>query len=240
MAVTLQNGFFFFSNAFVVANLYVLLYLILLLTVFGLFFNFQLKSSNIDFRTLRNTVNQQSNAQYRYYFLYLGLTFPIAEVFYLIFNQSKSINSYFEFLIGAFCVFVFIITSKKEIARYSYIIFSICFYLLLASAIYSLSKESINFILFSKYLLLLFFAFSIFKKFTSYLIFIGINFILLFVLILFKEEETSEIVILINSLFIVLVIHLGLIIRNIKSNESLISVISPFLFRLTFEILNLY
>ncbi|MFN7045820.1 MAG: PAS domain S-box protein [Flavobacterium sp.] len=45
---------------------------------------------------------------------------------------------------------------------------------------------------------------------------------MLFVLILFKEEETSEIVILINSLFIVLVIHLGLIIRNIKSNESLI------------------
>ena len=162
MAVTLQNGFFFFSNALVVANLYVLLYLILLLTVFGLFFNFQLKSSNIDFRTLRNTVNHHSNSQYRYYFLYLGLIFPVAELFYLIFNESKSVNSYFEFLIGAFCVFIFIITSKKEIAKYSYTIFRICFYLLLLSVINGFFKENMNFLLFSKYLLLLFFAFAIF------------------------------------------------------------------------------
>ena len=142
MAVTLQNGFFFFSNALVVANLYVLLYLILLLTIFGLFFNFQLKSSNIDFRTLRNTVNHHSNSQYRYYFLYLGLIFPVAELFYLIFNESKSVNSYFEFLIGAFCVFIFIITSKKEIAKYSYTIFRICFYLLLLSVIYGFFKKT--------------------------------------------------------------------------------------------------
>ena len=112
MEVTLQNGFFFFSNALVVANLFVLLYLILLLTVFGLFFIFQLKLSNIDFRTLRNTVNHHSNSQYRYYFLYLGLIFPVAELFYLIFNESKSVNSYFEFLTGAFCVFIFIIKYK--------------------------------------------------------------------------------------------------------------------------------
>ena len=168
MAVTLQNGFLFISNNFAVANLYVFIYLILLIIVFGLFFNFQLKSSNIDFRTLKNPLNYHSNSQYRYYFLYLGLIFPIAEVFYLIFNESKSINSYYEFLIGAFCVFIFIITSKKEIAKYSYIIFSTCFYLLLASAIYGLLKESLNFILFSKYLLLLFFAFSIFKKLNSF------------------------------------------------------------------------
>ena len=222
MEVTLQNGFFFFSNALVVANLYVLLYLILLLTIFGLFFNFQLKSSNIDFRTLRNTVNHHSNSQYRYYFLYLGLIFPVAELFYLIFNESKSVNSYFEFLIGAFCIFIFIITSKKEIAKYSYTIFRICFYLLLLSVIYGFFKENMNFLLFSKYLLLLFFAFAIFKRFTTYLIFIGINFILLFFLTLLKNEETITIVTLINALFIIMIIHLGQIIRNIKVNERLI------------------
>jgi PAS domain S-box-containing protein len=222
MAITLQNGFFILSNNFAVANLYVFIYLILLIVVFGLFFNFQLKSSNIDFRTLKTPLNYHSNLQYRYYFLYLGLIFPIAEVFYLIFNESKTVNSYFEFLIGAFCVFIFIITSKKEIVKYSYIIFTICFYLLLASVIYSLLKEPINFIIFSKYLLLLFFAFSIFKKFTSYLIFIAVNFVLLYVLTLLKGEETSEIIILINALFIILIIHLGQIIRNIKSNERLI------------------
>lgn len=222
MAITLQNGFFFFSNTFVVANLYVLLYLILLLTVFGLFFNFQLKSSNIDFRTLRNTVNYHSNSQYRYYFLYLGLIFPVAELFYLIFNESKSVNSYFEFLTGAFCVFIFLITSKNEIAKYSYVIFRTCFYLLLLSVIYEFFKESINFLLFSKYLLLLFFAFAIFKRFTTYLIFISINFFLLFFLTIFKNEETLNIITLINALFIIMVIHLGQIIRNIKANERLI------------------
>ena len=222
MAVTLQNGFFFLSNISAVASLYVFIYLILLLTVFGLFFNFQLKSSNIDFRTLRNTINHHSNAQYRYYFLYLGLIFPVAELFYLIFNESKSISSYFEFLIGAFCVFIFIITSKKEIARYSYTIFRICFYLLLLSVIYGFFKESMNFLLFSKYLLLLFFAFAIFKRFTTYIIFIGINFILLFFLTILKNEETLNIVTLINALFIIMIIHLGQIIRNIKANERLI------------------
>lgn len=222
MAITLQNGFFFFSNAFVVANLYVLLYLILLLTVFGLFFNFQLKSSNIDLRTLRNTVNYHSNSQYRYYFLYLGLIFPVAELFYLIFNESKSVNSYFEFLTGAFCVFIFLITSKNEIAKYSYVIFRTCFYLLLLSVIYEFFKESINFLLFSKYLLLLFFGFAIFKRFTTYLIFISINFFLLFFLTIFKNEETLNIITLINALFIIMVIHLGQIIRNIKANERLI------------------
>jgi len=222
MAVSLLNGLFFFSNTFVVANLYVLLYLILLLTVFGLFFNFQLKSSNIDFRTLRNTVNYHSNSQYRYYFLYLGLIFPVAELFYLIFNESKSVNSYFEFLTGAFCVFIFLITSKNEIAKYSYVIFRTCFYLLLLSVIYEFFKESINFLLFSKYLLLLFFAFAIFKRFTTYLIFISINFFLLFFLTIFKNEETLNIITLINALFIIMVIHLGQIIRNIKANERLI------------------
>lgn len=180
MAVTLQNGFFFLSNISAVASLYVFIYLILLLTVFGLFFNFQLKSSNIDFRTLRNTVNHHSNAQYRYYFLYLGLIFPVAELFNLIFNESKSVNSYFEFLTGAFCVFIFIVTSKKEVAKYSFIIFRACFFLLLASTVFSFFTESITFLLFSKYLLLLFFAFAIFKRFTTYLIFIGINFFFCF------------------------------------------------------------
>ncbi len=222
MAVTLLNGLFFFSNTFVVANLYVLLYLILLLTVFGLFFNFQLKSSNIDLRTLRNTVNYHSNSQYRYYFLYLGLIFPVAELFYLIFNESKSVNSYFEFLTGAFCVFIFLITSKNEIAKYSYVIFRTCFYLLLLSVIYEFFKESMNFLLFSKYLLLLFFGFAIFKRFTTYLIFISINFFLLFFLTIFKNEETLNIITLINALFIIMVIHLGQIIRNIKANERLI------------------
>lgn len=222
MTVTLQNGFFFLSNISAVASLYVFIYLILLLTVFGLFFNFQLKSSNIDFRTLRNTINHHSNAQYRYYFLYLGLIFPVAELFYLIFNESKSISSYFEFLIGAFCVFIFIITSKKEIARYSYTIFRICFYLLLLSVIYGFFKESMNFLLFSKYLLLLFFVFAIFKRFTTYIIFIGINFILLFFLTILKNEETLNIVTLINALFIIMIIHLGQIIRIIKANERLI------------------
>ena len=222
MAVTLQNGFFFLSNISAVASLYVFIYLILLLTVFGLFFNFQLKSSNIDFRTLRNTVNHHSNAQYRYYFLYLGLIFPVAELFNLIFNESKSVNSYFEFLTGAFCVFIFIVTSKKEVAKYSFIIFRTCFFLLLASTVFSFFTESITFLLFSKYLLLLFFAFAIFKRFTTYLIFIGINFLLLFFLTLFKNEETTTIVTLVNALFIILVIHLGQIIRNIKANERLI------------------
>lgn len=222
MAVTLQNGFFFLSNISAVASLYVFIYLILLLTVFGLFFNFQLKSSNIDFRTLRNTINHHSNAQYRYYFLYLGLIFPVAELFYLIFNESKSVNSYLEFLTGAFCVFIFLITSKNEIAKYSYVIFRTCFYLLLLSVIYEFFKESMNFLLFSKYLLLLFFAFAIFKRFTTYLIFISINFFLLFFLTIFKNEETLNIITLINALFIIMVIHLGQIIRNIKANERLI------------------
>lgn len=222
MAIPLPNGFFFLSNTLAVANLYVFIYLILLLTVFGLFFNFQLKSSNIDLRTLRSSINHHSNAQYRYYFLYLGLIFPVAELFYLIFNESKSVNSYFEFLTGTFCVFIFIITSKKEIAKYSYTIFRICFYLLLSNVVFNFFTEKISFLLFSKYLLLLFFAFTIFKRFTAYLIFVGVNFLLLYILTLFKSEEISSIVTLINALFIILVIHLGQIIRNIKSNERLI------------------
>ena len=222
MVITLQNGFFFSSNISAVDSLSVFIYLILLLTVFSLFFYFQLKSSNIEFRTLKNTINQHSNTQYRYYFLYLGLIFPITELFNLIFKESKSINSYFEFLIGAFCVFIFIITSKKDIAKYSFTIFCTCFYLLLFSTIFNFFTENITFLLFSKYLLLLFFAFVIFKRFTSYLIFIGINFILLFFLTLLKSDETTNIVILINALLIILVIHLGQIIRNTKANEKLI------------------
>lgn len=221
MTIALRNGFFFFFNISVAASLYVLIYLVTLLVVFGLFFNFQLKSSNINFITLKNNLNHHSNSQYRYYFLYLGLIFPVAELFYLIFSESKSVNSYLEFLTGALCILIFILTTKKEIAKYSYTIFRICFYLLLASVIYSFFTEKISFLLFSKYLLLLFFAFAIFKRFTSYLIFIGFNFILLFVLTIYSKE-ISSIVTLINALFIILIIHLGQIIRNIEANERLI------------------
>ena len=222
MAMTLQNGFFFFSNIIAVVNFYVLIYLILLLTVFSLFYNFQLKSSKIDFQTLKKTTNYHSNTQYRYYFLYLGLIFPVSKLFYLIFNESKTVDSYTEFLIGTFCIFIFIITSKEQISKYSFTLFKVCFYSLLFSTLYTFFIESINFILFSKYLLLLFFAFAIFKRFISYLIFMGANFLMLFLLTLYSKNEVTSIVTLINASFIVLVIHLGQIIRNIKSNERLI------------------
>mgnify|MGYP006148154107 CR=1 FL=1 len=222
MAIFLLNGYLFYSNTFVVANFYVLIYLVLLLITFGLFFKLHLKSANLDFKILKNTLNQHSNLQYRYYFLYLGIIFPIAEAFNLILNKSNIINSYVEFSIGAFCIIVFFLTQKKEITNYSYYIFRTCFFILLTSTLYSYLIEKPSLIMFSKYLLLMFFAFVLFKKFTSYLIFIGINFLILFGLTIFKNEEISNIIILINSLFVILIVHFGQIIRHVKSNERLI------------------
>ena len=222
MALILQIGYCFYSNTLVVASFYVFFYLLLLFIIFGLFFKFQLKSANISLSAVRNTINNSSSIQFRYYFLYLGLIFPVAESFNLFFNDSEIVNSYVEFTIGAICILIFLITSKKEISNYSFTIFRISFFLLLISILYKYLTEDIDLILFSKYLLLMLFALTLFRRFTSYIIFMGINFILLVLLSIIRNDEISNIIILINSLFVILVIHLGQMLRFLKSNERLI------------------
>ena len=131
----------------------------------------------------------------------------------------KALVPYFEFLIGAFLCFHFHNNLKKEIAKYSYVIFRTCFYLLLLSVIYEFFKETWTFFCFQNIITAIFAFCNLLNDLQPILIFISINCSII-LSYHFKNEETLNIITLINALFIIMIIHLGQIIRNIKSKRK--------------------
>ena len=163
-----------------------------------------------------------SKNEYSYYFLYLSLIFPVAELFYQIFNYHNLEELIYAYLLGLACMIGYLLTSYTSLKKHAMSLFSICFFGYFAHITISTAYQTINFTLFSEYLLLLFFSFVIFKRFKNHLIFISLTFVYLFALLLLNTTEKSTIIALINANFILLIIHFARRLNAIQNNRKFI------------------
>jgi len=106
-----------------------------------------------------------SKNEYSYYFLYLSIIFPVAELFYQIFNYHDHEELIYAYILGLVCLIAYLLTSFTRLKKHAMLLFSICFFGYFAHITISAASQTINFTLFSGYLLLLFFSFVIFKTF---------------------------------------------------------------------------
>ena len=208
------------ENSFL--NSYVFIYIGLFTTLFLLFYLFQKKSTKFNVSTLKNIFEYQNESEHRYYFLYLGIIFPVTELFYYIIQSHQLSDLKNSVYIGLYCLFAYLITSFKNIQKYtsSIFVFSYCVYF--CCTLYHMFFSEITFIIFSEFLLLLFFSFSIFKRFSIYITFLVIAFLILFYLLFYKPSDKEIIIALINASFIILIINFARRVNIVKSNEKLL------------------
>jgi PAS domain S-box-containing protein len=224
MHIQVYNLLFFnevtFKSSFI--NNYVFIYIILIVALLSLYYLLQKKSSHFNVNTLKNLFEHHNESEYRYYFLYLGIIFPISEFFYFAIEVHPLGSFTDNTLIGFYCLLIYFLTSFKKIRQYISYIFFISYTVYFSFVLYHLTFRPITFILFSEYLLLLFFSFNIFKKFSYYIIFILLTFLILFYLLYIKTIDKEIIITLINASFIVLIINFARRINIVKSNEKLL------------------
>ena len=210
----------FTENSFV--SNYVFIYIGLIATLFLLFYLFQKKSSKFSVNTLKNLFEYHTENEHRYYFLYLGIIFPVSEFFYFIVETHKLSDLQNSVFIGIYCLFAYFITSTKSFQKYTSTIFLLSYTTYFCYTLYQIVFHEITFIIFSEFLLLLFFSFNIFKRFSIYLAFIVITFIILFYLLFYKSSDKEIVLALINACFIILIINFARRINIVKSNEKLL------------------
>jgi PAS domain S-box-containing protein len=163
-----------------------------------------------------------SKNEYSYYFLYLSIIFPVAELFYQIFDYQNHEELIYSYLLGLACMIGYLLTSYTSLKKHAMSLFSICFFGYFAHITISTAYQTINFTLFSEYLLLLFFSFVIFKSFKNHLIFISLTFVYLFALLLLNTTEKSTIIALINANFVLLIINFARRLNAIQNNRKFI------------------
>ena len=203
-------------------NSYVFIYIGLIAALFLLFYLFQKKSSKFNVNTLKNLFEYHTESEHRYYFLYLGIIFPVTEIFYIIVDSHQLSDLKNSLFIGLYCLLAYSITSLKSIQKHTSTIFLLSYVTYFCCTLYQIVFYEITFILFSEFLLLLFFSFNIFKRFAIYLSFIIATFLLLFYLLSYKSSDKEIILALINACFIILIINFARRINIIKSNEKLL------------------
>ena len=208
------------ENSFL--NSYILICIGLIATLFLLYYLFQKKSSKFNVNTLKNLFEYQNESEHRYYFLYLGIIFPVSEIFYLIIDSHELSEIKNSVLLGLYCLFAYLLTSLKKIKDYTSTIFILSYCTYFCCTLFDMFSSEITFIVFSEFLLLVFFSFNIFKRFSVYLSFVFITFSILFYLLLYKPSDNELIIALINSTFIILIINFARRINIVKSNEKLL------------------
>lgn len=208
------------ENSFL--NSYILIFIGLIATLFLLYYLFQKKSSKFNVNTLKNLFEYKNESEHRYYFLYLGIIFPISEIFYLIIDSHELSEIKNSVLLGLYCLFAYLLTSLKKIKDYTSTIFVLSYGIYFCCTLYQMFNSEITFIIFSEFLLLVFFSFNIFKRFSAYISFVFITFLVLFYLLLYKASDNELIITLINATFIILIINFARRINIVKSNEKLL------------------
>lgn len=203
-------------------NNYVLIYIGLFATLFLLYFLFQKKSTRFNVNTLKNLFEYHNESEHRYYFLYLGIIFPVTELFYYIIHSHQISDLNNSVYIGLYCLLAYLITSLKKVQEYTLYIFVFSYCVYFCCTLYAMFFSEITFIIFSEFLLLLFFSFSVFKRFSVYIAFVSITFLILFSLLYFQPENKEIIIALINASFIILIINFARRVNIIKSNEKLL------------------
>jgi PAS domain S-box-containing protein len=210
----------FIENGFL--NSYVFIYIGLIATLILLYYLFQKKSSKINVNRLKNLFENQTESEHRYYFLYLGIIFPINEIFYFIIESHELADLKNSLFIGLYCLLAYFITSIKKFKKYASPLFLLTFTAYFCYVLYHIIFYKITFIVFSEFLLLLFFSFNIFKRFSVYLTFTVTTFLILFYLLFYKTSDKEIILALVNASFILLIINFARRINSVKSNEKLL------------------
>jgi hypothetical protein len=88
-----------------------------------------------------------SKNEYSYYFLYLSIIFPVAELFYQIFDYQNHEELIYSYLLGLACMIGYLLTSYTSLKKHAMSLFSICFFGYFAHITISTAYQTINFTL---------------------------------------------------------------------------------------------
>lgn len=212
--------FSFMSIDFAVFYKYFLVYFCSFIVISVFFIRIRNKSKQFNIKN-NLLLETHEDSEFNTYFLYLGLIFPVAEVFRLLFEIYEGGKIFYYIVCSLICFSFFYLTSLPKYKKYASTLFTICFIGYYISIVYDLSFEKMNYIVFSEFLLALFFSFNIFKRFKAYFAFISISFLILMGLLYFKKEDTGALISLINSVFVILIINFARRLNIIHSNENL-------------------
>jgi PAS domain S-box-containing protein len=167
--------------------------------------------------------NLDTKKETQSYFLYLGLLFPITEIFNLLFLKRSSFELLINLSIGIICISIYILSTKKEVFFQKInFLFQLFFISFLSLTTYKIYNYPFNIITYTEFLLPLFFSFTVFKRIKHYLIFMKIIFIVLFIFLITKNTESIQIITLINTFFIILVINFARRIALLNAKDKIL------------------
>lgn len=203
-------------------NNYVFVYILLVTVFLSLLFILQKKALKFNITTVQNLGNHQNVNEYKYYFLYLAILFPILEFLYFAINVHDFTSFGLNLTIGFYCFVMYLLSLSKKTKKYLSSIFIVSYCVYFCFIILKIAFQPVTFITFSEYLLLLFFSANVFKKFNYYLFFIVLTFLSLCCILYLKTAEKEIIIALLNTSFVILIINFAVKINNAKSNEKLL------------------
>ncbi|WP_348797033.1 PAS domain S-box protein [Flavobacterium adhaerens] len=168
---------------------------------------------NKKIKTILNSIdnlptNELDKREYQLYLLYIGLSLPLIEIIYELFNVRPKSFLFYNFTIGFILLLSFLISEKSKYFYnriQSIFIFLFCIYVsITAYNIIFLTHDAIPPI---SFLLALFFSYIIIKPIKKYWIFCGCVFIFLVSILLLELVPIAKALILINFSVLVFIIN---------------------------------
>ena len=230
----------FFWSSFSTVNSFIKLngvqntwwFCLVILVILILTFNFGIKiiQKKTKALLLNYSDKDEKNEQYRTYFLYFGMVFPLTESLIEIFSirlKSELIN---YLVLSVILLSLYFLSLKfKSIQRYFRFIFICIFLLLLLFSIYKISFNKFELLNLAELLIFYYFASNVFKDLKSYNLFVILN---ISAFLFFYSFDLIP-----NELFIVIVSSIAVIaVINYINQISILNSQHKFLF--TNEIVN--
>ena len=222
MKLILLHNFYLSLPSLEHKNLLAAAYIVVLFILVLLYLFNQLKVSKISASKLKSEILEQSPVDYRNYFLYLALVFPLLEFFYTLFDIQNTLQLYSGYTLGLVCFALFALTGLNAFKEKSYDYFMVCFFILWSIICYNIFLDHSLLMVYSKYFLIVFSSFFLFKRYAYYVGFILINFLILTALVFITPNNSTNLLVLANGIFVTAIIHAIQFIKNIKNTETLL------------------
>jgi PAS domain S-box-containing protein len=146
--------------------------------------------------------------QYQFFLLFLGITLPLVEVIYSLFNKQSHSLEYFHYVAGAFFVLLYVASKKVGFVKHSlqniFITCYISYFLYLLYHVLFVNNETVYYV---GIILALFLSYNAFKSVNHYWIFVFVFFGLLTWMYISAVIPQQETLILVNSFLVIIAIH---------------------------------
>jgi len=146
--------------------------------------------------------------QYQFYLLLLGITLPLVEVIYSLFNKQSHSLEYFHYVSGTFFVLLYFASKKIELVKNSLQnIFITCYIVYFINLLYHVLFISNEMVYYVGIILALFLSYNTFKSVRHYWIFVIVFFGILTGMYISSIIPQKETLILVNSFLVIIAIH---------------------------------